>query len=176
MVSAAPAGATVFHRETFGAGNVAEGILLGFIAYGFFMSLWAITPFDLGTSIPVVLLCFVLDDPATNEASDYRCRSGAETKVPAGTYILRLEAAKPLQLSNVFGSNYDPKGIAVQIGSMPRLDSEKITWHKTANWKEHETTIRVVKDGGGIFFASVYHTTKNGTLVERSLTVLDVVE
>ncbi|MEL6466180.1 MAG: sterol desaturase family protein [Pseudomonadota bacterium] len=45
-----------------GAGNVASGILLGFIAWGFFMWLWALTPFDLGTSAWVVLACFVLDD------------------------------------------------------------------------------------------------------------------
>lgn len=45
-----------------GAGNVASGILLGFIAWGFFMVLWEITPLDLGTSWWVVLICFVLDD------------------------------------------------------------------------------------------------------------------
>jgi len=45
-----------------GAGNIASGFLLGFIAYGFFMWLWTITPLNLGTSIPVILLCFVLDD------------------------------------------------------------------------------------------------------------------
>ncbi|NRB33889.1 MAG: sterol desaturase family protein [Rhodobacteraceae bacterium] len=45
-----------------GAGSVASGILLGFIAWGFFMVLWEITPLDLGTSVWVVLLCFVLDD------------------------------------------------------------------------------------------------------------------
>lgn len=45
-----------------GAGNVASGILLGFIAWGFFMWLWALTPLDLGTSAWVVLACFVLDD------------------------------------------------------------------------------------------------------------------
>ncbi|WP_299648751.1 sterol desaturase family protein [uncultured Tateyamaria sp.] len=45
-----------------GAGNVASGILLGFIAWGFFMWLWALTPLDLGTSVWIVLLCFVLDD------------------------------------------------------------------------------------------------------------------
>ncbi|MEO0938208.1 MAG: sterol desaturase family protein [Pseudomonadota bacterium] len=45
-----------------GAGNVASTILLGFIAWGFFMWLWAVTPFDLGSSLWVVLLCFVLDD------------------------------------------------------------------------------------------------------------------
>ena len=45
-----------------GAGSVASGIILGFIAWGFFMTLWAITPRDLGTSIWVVALCFVLDD------------------------------------------------------------------------------------------------------------------
>ena len=33
-----------------GAGNVVSGILLGFIAWGFFMVLWGITPLDLGTS------------------------------------------------------------------------------------------------------------------------------
>ncbi|WP_071673389.1 sterol desaturase family protein [Nioella nitratireducens] len=45
-----------------GAGNVASGIALGFIAWGFFMVLWDITPLDLGTSWWVVALCFVLDD------------------------------------------------------------------------------------------------------------------
>ena len=45
-----------------GAGNVASSILLGFIAYGFFMLLWEMTPLDLGTSIGVVAICFVLDD------------------------------------------------------------------------------------------------------------------
>ncbi|ETX27653.1 sterol desaturase family protein [Roseivivax isoporae] len=45
-----------------GAGNVASGILLGFVGWGFFMTLWAITPLDLGTSWAVVALCFVLDD------------------------------------------------------------------------------------------------------------------
>ncbi len=45
-----------------GAGNVVSGILLGFIAWGFFMVLWGITPLDLGTSWWVVALCFVLDD------------------------------------------------------------------------------------------------------------------
>jgi sterol desaturase/sphingolipid hydroxylase (fatty acid hydroxylase superfamily) len=45
-----------------GAGNVASGIALGFIAWAFFMALWSVTPLDLGTSWWVVLLCFVLDD------------------------------------------------------------------------------------------------------------------
>jgi len=45
-----------------GAGSVASGLLLGFIAYAFFMFLWAVTPLDLGTSIPIFVLCFVLDD------------------------------------------------------------------------------------------------------------------
>ena len=45
-----------------GAGNVASGIALGFIAWGFFMVLWQITPLDLGTSWWIVALCFVLDD------------------------------------------------------------------------------------------------------------------
>ena len=45
-----------------GAGNVASGILLGFVAYGFFMWLWALTPLDLGNSLWVIVLCFVLDD------------------------------------------------------------------------------------------------------------------
>ncbi len=45
-----------------GAGNVASGILLGFIAWGFFMALWEVTPLDLGASVWVVALCFVLDD------------------------------------------------------------------------------------------------------------------
>ncbi|WP_425097606.1 sterol desaturase family protein [Tropicibacter sp. S64] len=45
-----------------GAGNVASGIALGFVAWGFFMLLWRITPLDLGTSLPVLILCFILDD------------------------------------------------------------------------------------------------------------------
>lgn len=45
-----------------GAGNVAAGILLGFIAYGFFTWAWQFRLFDLGTSLWVVALCFVLDD------------------------------------------------------------------------------------------------------------------
>ena len=45
-----------------GAGNVASGVVLGFIAWGFFMALWALTPLDLGTAWWVVALCFVLDD------------------------------------------------------------------------------------------------------------------
>lgn len=45
-----------------GAGSVASGILLGFITYGFLMFLWQITPLDLGTSLGVMVLCFILDD------------------------------------------------------------------------------------------------------------------
>jgi sterol desaturase/sphingolipid hydroxylase (fatty acid hydroxylase superfamily) len=45
-----------------GAGSVVSGILLGFIAWGFFMWLWALTPLDLGASVWVIALCFVLDD------------------------------------------------------------------------------------------------------------------
>lgn len=45
-----------------GAVNVAIGIALGFITVGFFMMLWRITPLDLGASIAVVVVCFVLDD------------------------------------------------------------------------------------------------------------------
>lgn len=45
-----------------GAGNVTAGIALGFIAWGFFMFLWDLTPLDLGTALWVVFLCFVLDD------------------------------------------------------------------------------------------------------------------
>lgn len=45
-----------------GAGNVASGIVLGFVAWGFFMVLWEITPLDLGHSWWVVVICFVLDD------------------------------------------------------------------------------------------------------------------
>jgi sterol desaturase/sphingolipid hydroxylase (fatty acid hydroxylase superfamily) len=45
-----------------GAGNVASGIILGFIAWGFFVWLWQFRLFDLGTSIWVVALVFVLDD------------------------------------------------------------------------------------------------------------------
>ncbi len=45
-----------------GAGNVASGVALGFVAYGFFMFLWALTPLNLGASWWVLLACFVLDD------------------------------------------------------------------------------------------------------------------
>ncbi|GAB4275830.1 MAG: sterol desaturase family protein [Pararhodobacter sp.] len=45
-----------------GAGNIAEGLLLGFVGWTFLMWLWALTPLDLGTSWWVVALCFVLDD------------------------------------------------------------------------------------------------------------------
>lgn len=45
-----------------GAGSVASGIVLGFIAWGFFMWLWALTPLDLGASVLVIAICFVLDD------------------------------------------------------------------------------------------------------------------
>lgn len=45
-----------------GAGNVASGIAMGFIAWAFFMVLWEMTPLDLGNSWWIVLLCFVLDD------------------------------------------------------------------------------------------------------------------
>ena len=45
-----------------GAGNVAIGIGMGFIAWAFFMLIWNITPLDLGTAWWIVLLCFVLDD------------------------------------------------------------------------------------------------------------------
>lgn len=45
-----------------GAGNVAEGLLLGFLAYGVYMWLWQLTPLDLGTSVWAIALCFILDD------------------------------------------------------------------------------------------------------------------
>ncbi|KAJ56105.1 C-5 sterol desaturase [Actibacterium mucosum KCTC 23349] len=45
-----------------GAGSVASGIILGFVAWGFFMVLWRITPLDLGLSWPVIVICFILDD------------------------------------------------------------------------------------------------------------------
>ncbi|AHC99855.1 sterol desaturase family protein [Leisingera methylohalidivorans] len=45
-----------------GAGSVAEGLLLGFAAWGILMLLWRITPLDTGTSLWAVLVCFVLDD------------------------------------------------------------------------------------------------------------------
>ena len=45
-----------------GAGNVVAGIALGFVTYGFFTFLWQFRLFDLGTSIAIIALCFVLDD------------------------------------------------------------------------------------------------------------------
>ena len=45
-----------------GAGNVAVGIALGFVAYGFFQWLWGFRFLDLGHHWLIILLCFVLDD------------------------------------------------------------------------------------------------------------------
>ena len=45
-----------------GAGNVVVGLLLGFVAYGFFTWLWQFRFADLGAHWAIVLLCFVLDD------------------------------------------------------------------------------------------------------------------
>ncbi len=45
-----------------GLGNVVAGVALGFVAYGFFTWLWGFRLFDLGTSVLVIALCFVLDD------------------------------------------------------------------------------------------------------------------
>lgn len=45
-----------------GVGSVASGIILGFIAYGFFTLLWQFRFWDLGTSLAIIALCFVLDD------------------------------------------------------------------------------------------------------------------
>ena len=45
-----------------GAGNVVSGILLGFVAYGFYVWLWDYRLFDLGTGWLVVAACFILDD------------------------------------------------------------------------------------------------------------------
>lgn len=45
-----------------GAGNVAAGIALGFVAYGAYVWLWEYRLFDLGSAWWVVVLCFVLDD------------------------------------------------------------------------------------------------------------------
>ena len=45
-----------------GAGNVASGILLGFVAWGFYVWLWQFRLFDLGAAWLVVAACFILDD------------------------------------------------------------------------------------------------------------------
>jgi len=45
-----------------GAGNVAAGIALGFVAWAFFTWIWQFRLFDLGTSLWVVALAFILDD------------------------------------------------------------------------------------------------------------------
>ncbi len=37
------------------------GVALGFVAYGLFAFLWGFKLLDLGTSIAIILLCFVLD-------------------------------------------------------------------------------------------------------------------
>ncbi|MCP5072016.1 MAG: sterol desaturase family protein [Rhodobacteraceae bacterium] len=45
-----------------GAGNVAEGLLLGFVVYGVYMFFWQFRFFNMGTGVLVVALCFILDD------------------------------------------------------------------------------------------------------------------
>ncbi|MBZ0128768.1 MAG: sterol desaturase family protein [Rhodobacteraceae bacterium] len=45
-----------------GAGNVAAGLIFGFIAWAFFMWVWQFRLFDLGASLGVILLALVLDD------------------------------------------------------------------------------------------------------------------
>jgi sterol desaturase/sphingolipid hydroxylase (fatty acid hydroxylase superfamily) len=45
-----------------GVGNVASGLLLGFIAFGVLMWAWQFRIVDLGSSWWVIALCFVLDD------------------------------------------------------------------------------------------------------------------
>ena len=45
-----------------GAGNVAAGILLGFVTWNFLVWLWQFRLFDPGTGLWVVAACFVLDD------------------------------------------------------------------------------------------------------------------
>ncbi len=47
-----------------GAGNVIEGLLLGFVAYGYFTFIWQFRLFDLGSSVAVIVLCFILNDLA----------------------------------------------------------------------------------------------------------------
>ncbi len=47
-----------------GAGNVIEGLVLGFVAYGYFTFMWQFRLFDLGTSAAVIVLCFILNDLA----------------------------------------------------------------------------------------------------------------
>lgn len=45
-----------------GVGNVASGLLLGFVAFGVLMWAWQFRITDLGTSWAVIALCFVVDD------------------------------------------------------------------------------------------------------------------
>ncbi|MEM5492257.1 sterol desaturase family protein [Hoeflea sp. AS16] len=45
-----------------GVGNVVSGLLLGFVAFGVLMWAWQYRIVDLGTSWPVIALCFILDD------------------------------------------------------------------------------------------------------------------
>ena len=45
-----------------GVGNVASGLLLGFVAFGVLMWTWQYRIADLGTSWLVIALCFILDD------------------------------------------------------------------------------------------------------------------
>lgn len=47
-----------------GAGNVIEGLLLGFVAYGYFTFMWQFRFVDLGASVAVIVLCFILNDLA----------------------------------------------------------------------------------------------------------------
>lgn len=45
-----------------GVGNVASGLLLGFVAFGVLMWAWQYRIVDLGTSWAVIALCFIVDD------------------------------------------------------------------------------------------------------------------
>ncbi|MXU64939.1 sterol desaturase family protein [Oceanomicrobium pacificus] len=45
-----------------GAGNVATGLVLGFVAYGYYTFLWQFAFFDLGVSVLVIVAAFLLDD------------------------------------------------------------------------------------------------------------------
>ena len=55
-----------------GAGNVTAGILLGFIAWGFFMVLWQLTPLDLGHSWWIILFVLCAGRPALLLGAPFR--------------------------------------------------------------------------------------------------------
>ncbi len=100
-----------------GAGNVVAGLLLGFVAYGFYTFVWQFRIFDLGTSVGVIFLCFILDDlryywvhrfghrirwvwasHVTHHSSQHYNLTTALRQTWTGTFTLKMIVSVPLIL------------------------------------------------------------------------------